>query len=140
MAGDRGPWLFNIQFRKIVHRLYCGAGRNRSSGGALFLRVKEHARVPPPNCQRRSQSWAPPKKIALGRSATRKFLISHEASQHVALLLTNADTMRTIRPVGAVMSVFASKKVFVLPVFFGGPLEARTPDPLIKRQLLYQLS
>src|SRR5579875_1817168 len=54
--------------------------------------------------------------------------------------LTNADIMRTIRPVGAAMSAFLSEKVFVFRGFFGGPSETRTPDPLIKSQLLYQLS
>jgi hypothetical protein len=36
-------------------------------------------------------------------------------------------------------SIVAEKRL-VCWVFFGGPLETRTPDPLIKSQLLYQLS
>ena len=38
------------------------------------------------------------------------------------------------------MFVLASQKGLVSLGFFGGPLETRTPDPLIKSQLLYQLS
>ncbi len=38
------------------------------------------------------------------------------------------------------MSVLASQKDLILLGFGGGPLETRTPDPLIKSQLLYQLS
>ncbi len=37
------------------------------------------------------------------------------------------------------MFVLASQKGLVSLGFFGGPLETRTPDPLIKSQLLYQL-
>ena len=40
----------------------------------------------------------------------------------------------------AAISALASEKCFVLPGFFGGPFRARTGDPLIKSQLLYQLS
>ena len=38
------------------------------------------------------------------------------------------------------MSMLASKNSLILLGFGGGPLETRTPDPLIKSQLLYQLS
>jgi hypothetical protein len=38
------------------------------------------------------------------------------------------------------MSALASEKVFVSRGIFGGPSQARTGDPLIKSQLLYQLS
>jgi hypothetical protein len=38
------------------------------------------------------------------------------------------------------MSVLASQKGLILLGFFGGPFRARTGDPLIKSQLLYQLS
>src|SRR6266849_1119973 len=40
--------------------------------------------------------------------------------------------MRTIWPVGTAMSARSSEKIFVLPGLFGGPLETRTPDSLIK--------
>jgi hypothetical protein len=38
------------------------------------------------------------------------------------------------------MSELASEKFLNLLGFGGGPSETRTPDPLIKSQLLYQLS
>ena len=54
--------------------------------------------------------------------------------------LTDADRVRTIRLFGAAMSALPSEKVLIFLGSFGGPLETRTPDPLIKSQLLYQLS
>jgi hypothetical protein len=54
--------------------------------------------------------------------------------------LTNADRTGTIRVVDAATSALTSEKVFAFRGFLGGPLETRTPDPLIKSQLLYQLS
>ena len=63
-----------------------------------------------------------------------------EGRRFAAAPLTNADTMPAIRPVGAAMSAFTAGKSFIVPGFFGGPSETRTPDPLIKSQLLYQLS
>ena len=38
------------------------------------------------------------------------------------------------------MFVLASKKSLISLGFLGGPSETRTRDPLIKSQLLYQLS
>ena len=59
---------------------------------------------------------------------------------HYPLCLTNTHSRRTFGQLVAAMSVLASEKVLVFRGFFGGPLETRTPDPLIKSQLLYQLS
>ncbi len=45
--------------------------------------------------------------------------------------------------INAAGSTFDESRVGKFPIFrglFGGPLETRTPDPLIKSQLLYQLS
>ena len=53
--------------------------------------------------------------------------------------LTNADRLRTIRLVGG-MSAFRLDKGLVFRGLFSAPSETRTPDPLIKSQLLYQLS
>ncbi len=69
----------------------------------------------------------------------------------MSLPLTNADTMRTIRLVGAVMSALAAEKVFDFWEFLGATRRIRTDDLgatrrirtddlLITNQLLYQLS
>jgi hypothetical protein len=68
-----------------------------------------------------------------GECVQRRLLAAISATVNMALSgpLTNADTMRAIPPVGAAMSARPSEKVFVLREVFGGPLETRTPDPLI---------
>jgi hypothetical protein len=75
-------------------------------------------------------------------SADRRFLAASIENQKRAddSRLTNADRMRTIRQVGAAMFAFNFDKSLVFRTFFGAPSETRTPDPLIKSQLLYQLS
>ena len=54
--------------------------------------------------------------------------------------LTNADRKRTFSGRAMPMSVLPSEIILELSAFFGGPFRARTGDPLIKSQLLYQLS
>jgi hypothetical protein len=56
------------------------------------------------------------------------------------LLLTKADTSRTIRLIERALIVLVSEKVPVFIDSFGATRRIRTDDLLITNQLLYQLS
>ena len=101
--------------------------------------TKEHARVHTARLSTYGGPKVSRRQIVLGRCATRKLSIRPRRS-NMSILLTNADTMRPIPPVGAAMPALTSEKVFDFREFLGATRRIRTDDLLITNRICYQIS